>query len=502
MELAFQTSPLRFLRRAAQEIRYQEETAEAIVPDSYPDIASIADCHAYAILRGKDCRDGSVVISGGIKAELLYNPEDGSYPRHLEFYIPYTVKFDNAALTERAQVQCTARIRSVDGRMINSRKAMLRANLGCEIIAYEEAEEPLYSLQTECDTLETRVSTVPISLPLETGEKNFVISDTLELPTGRPPVAQIYKVHCQAEVTDQKLVGTRGVFKGTLNCKLLYLSDNQTLYLWQQQLPFSQYCEFQRDYDEESLTVLPVMTGCDLEMEGAEDARHILLTVNLLAQCLVTGQRPLQLTEDAYCTSGTLQPVWKEYQLDSGLDRQTSLQTVRQSLSGPLQEILDTDAYPDYPTQERQGEQMRVTVPVSMRVLGFDENGGLCARTGKGEAIQEFALSDQALCRANAAPSGDAFASPTSDGVEVKCGIAMESVCYGRQALRTLCGGSVEEAETGEAHPSVILRAAKKSEELWNIAKACRSTTEAIRTANHLEGDRLPDATMLLIPVG
>lgn len=502
MELAFQTSPLHYLRRTAQEIRYQEETAETIVPDSYPDIAAIADCYAGAVLRGKDCRAGSVIVSGGIKAVVLYTPEDGSYPRHLEFYIPFTVKFENPALTERSQVHCTTRIRSVDARMINSRKAMLRANLGCEITAYDEAEEPLYSLQTACSALQTKVNTYQISLPLESAEKSFVISDTLELPAGRPPISQIYKAHCQVELTDQKLVGNKGVFKGILSCKLLYLSENQSLYLWQQQLPFSQYCEMQRDYDEETMTVTPAITGYDLDLEGAEDARHLLLTVNLVAQCLVTGVRPLQLLEDAYCTQGVLQPQWKAYQLDSCLDRQSSLQTVRQTLSGPLQEILDTDVYPDYPTQEQQGDQLKITLPVSIHVLGLDENGTLCARTGKGEASQELALSDQALCRAAAAPSGEPFASQTGDGVEARCSLSLDTACYAKQTLRALCGGTIEEAPVEKTRPSVIIRAAQKNEELWNIAKACGSTSDAIRAANHLESDRLPDAAMLLIPVG
>ena len=502
MELAFQTNPLRFLRCSAQEVRYQEETAETIVPDSYPDIASIADCYAGSILRGKDCRDGSVIISGGIKGVILYNPEDGSYPRHLDFYIPYTVKFENQALTERSQVQCTTRIRSVDARMINSRKAMLRANLGCEISAYDEMEEPLYTLQSECSALQTKFNAYSISLPLEFAEKSFVISDTLELPAGRPPIAQIYKTHCQLELTDQKLVGNKGVFKGTFNCKILYLSNNQALYLWQQQLPFSQYCEMQRDYDEETMTVLPALTGYDLELEGTEDAKHVLLTANVLAQCLVTGTQQLQLLEDAYCTRGTLQPVWKNYLMDSRLDRQTSLQTIRQSVTGSLQEILDTDVYLDYPRQERSNDQTRILVPASMHVLGFDENGSLSACSGKGEAVQEFTLSDQADCRSNAIPTGEAFSSISAGGAEVRCSISLETTCYAKQQLRTLCGGTIEETSSMAPHPSVILRAAPKDAELWSIAKDCCSTTNAIRAANHLETDRLPDAAMLLIPVG
>lgn len=178
MELAFQTSQLHFLRRAAQEVRYQEETAETIVPDSYPDISTIADCFANAILRGKDCRDGSVIISGGVKAGILYVPDDGSYPRNLEFYIPFTVKVENPSLTEQAQVLSSMTVRSVDARMINSRKAMIRVNLGCEVTAYEESVETFYTLQSEWDALQQKQSTYQISLPLETGEKSFVVSDT------------------------------------------------------------------------------------------------------------------------------------------------------------------------------------------------------------------------------------------------------------------------------------------------------------------------------------
>ena len=51
MELAFQTNPLRFLRCSAQEVRYQEETAETIVPDYCPDIA-----RGYCVYRRLLCR--------------------------------------------------------------------------------------------------------------------------------------------------------------------------------------------------------------------------------------------------------------------------------------------------------------------------------------------------------------------------------------------------------------------------------------------------------------
>ena len=49
------------------------------------------------------------------------------------------------------------------------------------------------------------------------------------------------------------------------------------------------------------------------------------------------------------------------------------------------------------------------------------------------------------------------------------------------------------------SRPSLVLRR-MRDDSLWDIAKACGSTVEAIRHANRLEGEPDPDR-MLLIPV-
>ena len=502
MELAFQTSRLPFLKRVLQETRCQEETAETIVPDSCPDIASVVDSFAETVIRGKDCRDGSVTISGGIKGGILYLPEDNSWPRVLDFYIPFTMKFEHPSLTENARILCSSRVRSVDGRLINSRKAMLRVGLGCSVMAYEQQEETLFTLQEHSDELQTKVASYGLQLPLETGEKSFVISDTLELPAGHPPVSQVYKLQCQLDLSDQKLVGNKAVFKGTALCKFLYLSEDQTLCLYQQQLPFSQYCELQTDYDEEQAEILPILTGYDLEVEGQEASRA-MVTMHVLAQCVVSGNKTVSLIEDAYCTQGKLIPAWKDYAMDVCLDRQHTMQTVRQHLSGGLQELLDTDVYVDYPAADQKDGSTQITVPVQIHVLGYDHDRTLCALTGKGQTEWKMALDDQARCVAEADQSGSCYTSVLSDGAEVRCEIALHAVCYADQKLRTLSGGSMEAApeQTG-GRPSVILRKVPGRTELWDIAKACSAREEAIRAANHLEDENLPEDRLLLIPVG
>ena len=500
MELAFQSRPFHFLHHVMQETRFQEETAEIIVPDSYPDIAAISDCCAQVILRGKDCRDGSVTVAGGIKGVILYTPEDGSYPRNLETYIPFSVKFEGSDLTANAQILCSIRVRSADARMINSRKAMLRVNLGCEIAAYEQSSDVRYTLEERPPELQIKEAVYTVGLPLETGEKSFVVTETLEVSAGHPAVSRVYEFQCTPELTDEKLVGNKAVFKGNLHCKMLYMGENETLYLLQQSIPFSQYCELGNDYDEETVSTQFMVTGYDLDTNS--ETQQIPITINVLAQCVVHGKQTLSLIEDAYCTQGTLLPQWKEYDMECGLDHQKLSSNVRVHIPGELREILDTRVYWDYPELTQRADRAHIKVPLVIRVLGYDENGTLLSLTEKSEAAQELVLSDSAACRVSASQIGELYAAPAAGGVEARCTAQISMGCCSRQQLRTLCGGEIKaDDQTDKNRPTLIVRTVEKDIPLWDLAKTYGTTVDQIAAANHLNDTVLNEERMLLLPL-
>lgn len=98
MELVFEAQSIDYLRPVFTKAAAQEQTQELIVPDSYP------DCGGLYLRRvrgdaGKEARDGSVVVTGGVRAGLLYVPEDGTEPRALSCYLPYSIRVDDPAAT-------------------------------------------------------------------------------------------------------------------------------------------------------------------------------------------------------------------------------------------------------------------------------------------------------------------------------------------------------------------------------------------------------------------
>ena len=95
MELLLETKSAEFLREILHGTISQEETGETIVPDSYPDAERVLHAYGSVVLRGKEYRNGSMSISGGIHAGVLYGPEDQSAPRALHVYLPFTIRMEH-----------------------------------------------------------------------------------------------------------------------------------------------------------------------------------------------------------------------------------------------------------------------------------------------------------------------------------------------------------------------------------------------------------------------
>lgn len=501
MELLFQTRLMRYLAHSLHELRSQEETAEVIVPDSCPDVARAAYACASVIVRGKECRTGSILISGGIRASALCVPEDASGARTLEAYMPFTMRIEHPSVTERTQVFLNAFVRQVDARLVNSRKILFRVDLVCAADGYEPKEETLYTLQNAPAGLELKKQTYPVTLPAETAEKSFSISEELELPQGKVFAASVCAYQTWPEITDSKVVGNKAVFKGNLCFRLLYLSGDGSVNTWEQQIPFSQYSELTRDYEEAPLCVSILVTAAELELRADSDGRQMTLRVGLTAQCLVSCTEEMELIEDAYAVNGTLELEWKQYDLDCRLDRQTLRDDLRAGVECDASSIIDCMVYPDAPYLERTDDGLRIQAPVQIKLLYLDSNGELQGASDKAEAGCQTALCENAKCIASASSCG-ASAQITPDGAQVRAEIAFDLCCSAVQDLHTLCGGTLTEAAAKDPErPSVVLRRCRMRESVWDVAKQYGTAVQAVMDANAIQGDMAEEGQMLLIPM-
>jgi len=498
MELTFQSHPFPYLQCLMQETHFQEETADTIVPDSYPDIDHIADCFADVVLRGKECRIGTAMISGGIKAGILYVPETSASIQCLEVYIPFTIRFEHRELSDQSHLIASMCVRSVDARIINSRKVSLRVEIGCELSAYKHASEETFELCDVPQTIQIKKEQYHMILPLEINEKSFLIHDTIDL-SGHPAVKKVCKFRCELLPAEQRLVGDKAIFKGTLLCKMLYLTDDDQLHCIQHIFTYSQFCELSTEYEEESLSITSMITGYDLSpiYEGTQN--KLDFDVHVLTQCKITGIKSFDLYRDAYSTRGEFKPQWRKFRFHNLLDQHTSSHTLKIHVNGDGMEILDLDVYCDYPIETRTEDNLHIKVPVIFRLL-TRINGNLQQKTERGEIFTDIPLSEHASCHGKTVPTGELYFTMTGDGADLRYGIELRTDCYCNHDLTSICGGFVENTDQAVRTPTIILRSVPADTSLWDLAKVYRTTENEIMIANRLETNHITEETLLLVP--
>lgn len=84
MKLEFLKKPMEYLRPVLRETRQIEETAEAIIPDSCPDIQEMLISCGSAFLRGKDVGEGTLAVSVGVSAAAMTQPEGRAAPEEIQ----------------------------------------------------------------------------------------------------------------------------------------------------------------------------------------------------------------------------------------------------------------------------------------------------------------------------------------------------------------------------------------------------------------------------------
>ena len=179
-------------------------------------------------------------------------------------------------------------------------------------------------------------------------------------------------------------------------------------------------------------------------------------------------------------------------------------QLVREKIEtgAEVQTVLATDVIFSSAGVSGGGESASLRATANLRVLYLDENAVPLLSERRSEVLLETDLPADGQARVQDMYAGEIAASVGADGVELRFPVTFavsvaETPCYP-------CLQSLEAEECGkkdENVPSLVLRAMKQGERLWDIAKLYRTTVEAILAANELkEESAAVIGKLLLIP--
>lgn len=505
MEATWKTETLEYLKAVLDTSLSQEETREIIVPDAYPDMQAIVGVEGNVTLKSKEAGSGRVSVSGSVAANVLCLSEGAGALRSIELQIPFTIGHDAHEITDDAKLCVKAKLGSIDARMINSRKILVRADIMVEVRAFERTS---FTHAVELDGahdhgLHIRKEQLEFRFISQVCEKTFVLADEFALPTGKAAIGEILKSHIRFHTDDMKNVGNKLIFKGSAAVHLLYTSaQSEEPATLEFEAGFSQIVELDGGGEDASYEIILQLTNAYLE-NGMTENGGIGLELHVVAQVIERRDRRLSYISDAYSTRFDLTVGKTEHSPESLDETQELPAEIRESIELPtgVLRVVDFSTHIGRVQCNMEAGKLVSRASVFLSVIYVSEEGELQGITRRFEAMAELDARENRTYTVTACVNRDVFVLQSADGLEVKLSLTFTVSATRKARFHAIDGLSWDEEAPRdlESLPSVTVYHADGGESLWHLAKRYVSTEEQIIAANGVPEDAVPYPGQLFI---
>jgi len=481
----------------------QEETLEMIVPDACPDILRVVDTGGKALVRAREAGDGRAEVTGSIQAQVIYLPDGESGVRSLSVTIPYTCAVERGEIGPDCLVVASARLCRADTRVINPRKVLVRAEAAVDVIVFA-AEKQSVCCRVRCEEdsgVEQLSEDREMYLTACVEEKAFSLSEEIPLSASKPAAAGLLESRAEMRVIDSKLIGSKLIFKGSVNVSLLCCGEDGSVYTAGGELPFSQIMEVNGVGEGADCDITLALTGWNCTLDGGE-GRSVSVELDVLAQAQVRETRSSQVLVDAYCVHAPVVAQWENYTLTELLDAGVRTQNAREAweTAPPARDVADCRLRIREVTRSREGEKLVLTAQTELTVLYMGDDGQLCASARQVSVPCVLEQPEECRCFCRCEAVGDVYATPAAGGLEVRFALDFRYWAVRRRECAALSALEPGEEEPAQERPSLVLRRMEAGERLWDVAKAYATTIADIMSANELPDEPAAAGRLLLIP--
>lgn len=496
MALQFQKTTHSCLRRVLSQVQNMEQTQEIRIPEGMPGIDRVVSAWGQVVMRSKEWQGSSIQLSAGMLVWVLYMDEERTAQR-AEGWIPFQIRWDLPESCPDGQMRILCMPRYVDARSVSAEKILVRAGVSALAEGWCPGSAVVWQPEDVPEDIQLLTSAYPVRLPVEAGEKSFLLEEELTLPGSAPVPEKIISWRMDPSVTEKKVLSNRVVFRGGGNLHILYEAEGGQLHTWDFELPFSHFSDLEEAHSQDAQADIRLMVT-NAELECADGKFQLKSAV--AAQYLVDDRHILALTEDAYSPSRQLKLEYQTLELPAVLEDRRENTYGELVLPGRADIVTDLQMFPDFPRQRREDGCITLDQSGVVQILYYDADGMLQNAVSRWEGKAVLHCDEQSVLEALPLPVSQMQAHPGGDSVTVRTEVPLQLRFSSGQGIPMVTGiEPAGEIVRDPGRPSLVIRR-QGSGGLWELAKASGSTMEAIREANHLADEPLP-GQLLLIPI-
>lgn len=483
---------------------------DIVLPDYYPDVFRILRCTAEPQLTSQSFSGGKLNFDITVSVKVLYLTEGSRRINCIEqnAEISRTVDIEGECVSPEVMIDLGCR--GLSCRAKGSRRIDVRGTVCAAVKVCCQREKTVITGGTGCGIqLRRQTVTYPVKR-LYTSKRITVIQQT-SLPDDKPSVGTVLRTGCTVTRTEQRIVAGKLAVKGEAELEALCSCVDKTgadrVQDLRFTLPFSRIIDMEGLDESYTVSVRVKPAGCSLAAGSGEENTvewELDLNVFCTAEKLGTGVG----VTDVYSTVYDCQPDdMVEISAGSGAEQRLSC-TSECTLAAPdgtVGAVYDHYAYCTRPSVRKDGSTFRISGSVTCSVMGEGSEGGLFCIEGQSPYEAEVAVPEDSggTLEVYAETSGCSYYLGEGGSIRVRTDIRIVYRLLSGSGTKLVGSIKLDKEKSVCRDSSCALRLCRcgDNEDIWDIAKRCCTTVEAIMEDNSLpEGaDSIDGGKMIVI---
>ena len=510
MELRTNQTVIPAVESGGNTVQEQGIELDYVLPDYYPDVCKLIKCFVTPSVTSESVSENRLSYELAAEIRILYCSENS----HVLQCVTQTLHFSRTAelpAGETVMTEIQPVMDYVNCRAVSRRRLDVRGAMTIKMKTYQtRQQEALSDLSGRNIQLQKK--------PFQYQAKHLhtvnhiILSEELELGSQKPPLLQV--IRCEAVPVDQnhKFVSGKLIAQGNLQIQILYACEKEndgSLEPMSFRIPYSQVIELDGVEEQDECEILCSVASCDLKPVTDEngDIRLLRCEAELKLSCTAVRMASESLVSDAFSTEHPCHVQKMKLLTSSAPIHFSEMQLCNTKLTCAdceLDCVYDAWCEVRNMTSAIENAEICISGMLNSYIL-VRESSGMPRLLEKEEPFEHrFTmqnLSPTDKIRTRAFTENCSYTLSGSSEVSLKAELRMDGTLTHCTETEVLSDMEVQEEENFQEHYALKLYFGKAQENVWEIAKRCHTSVEAILEENDLTQEQLTENAMLLIPI-
>ncbi len=491
---------------------------DIIVPDVKPDIGRILLLDGDVFVNNSEIMQEKIVVDGNIKYKILYVCDDESLDiKSINANANFSCDFRLQSVRQGMRPLVRCEIEHIEYSILNGRKLNVRSIIMVNGKAVEEIEKDIISDLRGAADIQILKENIGINCYLGYNRANFKISESMEVPAGKPAIKEVLRNDVKITGKDYKVTDDKIIARGELNVSTLYIGDDQenSFQSMEHELPFTQFIDLD-GVNENALCELDYQIS-DYQFEPEEDSdgemRALKGDIALSISAAGYDKRNIQTISDAYTPQLGIELEKEPVRLEEVLLENKSQIILKDTISingdsPDISEVFNVLCKPGLTACKVYDDKVVVEGLVNNSVLYLANNTELPIFCYRQEIpfkqnIDIKGIKPEMKCDIALDIEHYNYSVVSLNEVEVRLaiGVCVKAVNQAEVPLLVSAEEYPLEHTRKDFQPSLILYYSQQGDTLWKIAKKYFTTVDGIKKINDLsDKDLTVPGQQVLIP--